>query len=691
MFSSDALYPWLVHSALVSLVVLSLGGGAVLLWRQPARRVRIIELTLAGCLVVPWLGMVPGYPQLAVVRWDAAILDRHESLPPSAEHAITPAVMHGKTPPRTAGDLVVRPTEHIATAPNRAMDIASSMIAFYLLGAAMVALWWLAGITALARVLWSARPASPRCRQLLTQIAGQRSARVRLLVSRAVSQPLAFAWRRAVIVLPENLGDDEQAVRWALAHEWAHVEHHDFRAWFVAGFARLLFFYNPLVWWFRRQLRLCQDFLADAQASRQASQPEDYAEFLTVRAAAGSLRPAMAALGMGFRKSELYRRIIMLVQNEPLESRIPRLWNVSATCAALVLVAAVAALSWSRPLAAETQPNASGQESADQKVTQPTPPSDEKLAMMGQVEDFFLHNFRDVSARKSLEWGDVKTGADGSRSIRYMYEANIWGSKVLVMNQIFTFDKQDKFVRYKNVAGFPKPKTDKKPDVSTKEGMKALVEDFFHHNWRDITAHKTIEWGEVTKLPNGNRSIRYKFLATIWYSDTKTMNRIFTFDPQGKFVSVENVKQPAAGDTAAAPPARVYQVNKKVSEFPDREDLSTPEAAYASIHRAFAAEGEAAFSRLSAPKLAEHMPHPAKKPLAKIVAEPFLDAEILEVHLWGDTHAVVIARMTNVKQTREYMDLRSLIRVKGRWLNIGNDARDTLEQARQSIAQNQTD
>ena len=122
----------------------------------------------------------------------------------------------------------------------------------------------------------------------------------------------------------------------------------------MAGLARVLFFYQPSVWWLRRQLRLCQDFVADAQASRQASQPEDYAEFLTVRAAAGSLHPAMAGLGMGFGKSELYRRVVMLVKNPPLESRPPRLWTVSVTCVAMLLVGAVAALTTSPQAAAQT-------------------------------------------------------------------------------------------------------------------------------------------------------------------------------------------------------------------------------------------------------------------------------------------------------------------------------------------------
>ena len=59
------------HSALLSLAVLALGSGAVLLCRQPARRLRIIELSLAGCLLAPLLGMIPGYPQLGIA-WSHA-------------------------------------------------------------------------------------------------------------------------------------------------------------------------------------------------------------------------------------------------------------------------------------------------------------------------------------------------------------------------------------------------------------------------------------------------------------------------------------------------------------------------------------------------------------------------------------------------------------------------------------------
>ena len=77
--------------------------------------------------------------------------------------------------------------------------------------------------------------------------------------------------------------------------------------------------------------------------------------------------------------------------------------------------------------------------------------------------------------------------------------------------------------------------------------LKALVENFFAHNYRDITARDTIEWGQVSTDDKGNSSIRYQYRAKIWNKDTVTNNQVFTFDLQDKFVSVKDVA------TAASP------------------------------------------------------------------------------------------------------------------------------------------
>ena len=166
--------------------------------------------------------------------------------------------------------------------------------------------------------------------------------------------------------------------------------------------------------------------------------------------------------------------------------------------------------------------------------------SSDKAELIGRVEDFFLHNFHDITWRKSLAWGDVRTDADGGRSISYDYEAKIWDKDTMIMSQIFTFAADGKFLSVKQAPGFPKKKQPVVVDVTTRKGMMALVEDFFSKNYRDITARETIEWGQVAKDEKGNSTIRYKYRATIG-QEKKVIEQVFTFDEKGEFVSVKKV------------------------------------------------------------------------------------------------------------------------------------------------------
>ena len=88
------------------------------------------------------------------------------------------------------------------------------------------------------------------------------------------------------------------------------------------------------------------------------------------------------------------------------------------------------------------------------------------------------------------------------------------------------------------------------------EQVKARVEDYFRHNYRDITARQTLEWGEVQKEPNGNLSIRYKYRATIRDKGTFVIEEQYTFGPDGQFVSVKSLsKVPAVAPAPANRPA----------------------------------------------------------------------------------------------------------------------------------------
>ena len=159
---------------------------------------------------------------------------------------------------------------------------------------------------------------------------------------------------------------------------------------------------------------------------------------------------------------------------------------------------------------------------------------------MGRIEWAMLHGGRDITARKSIEWGEVQKDEKGNRSIRYKFYATIWDRNVYVMNMVFTFDAKGNILSRENVAGFPQKKLEKPVNVNSQAGLQELVEDFFRSNFHDVTSRETMEWGEFTKAENGNRSIRYKYLAKIWDKETKMMDQVFTFDPKGKFVSVRD-------------------------------------------------------------------------------------------------------------------------------------------------------
>src|SRR5262249_54351891 len=153
------------------------------------------------------------------------------------------------------------------------------------------------------------------CRQLFDSIAGPTGARVKLLVSNQIPHPFACQGTQSFIVLPRSLaqGAELPALRWCLAHEWAHVSRGDLRSWYLAGIVRVVCFFQPLFWPMRKELQLCQVFLADAESARLSGSPEDYAQFL-VTAVASRLGNFSAALGINGHRSTLSRRVLMLVE-----------------------------------------------------------------------------------------------------------------------------------------------------------------------------------------------------------------------------------------------------------------------------------------------------------------------------------------------------------------------------------------
>lgn len=128
-----------------------------------------------------------------------------------------------------------------------------------------------------------------------------------------------------------------------------------------------------------------------------------------------------------------------------------------------------------------------------------------------------------------------------------------------------------------------------------------------------------------------------------------------------------------------------YAVHKKVSDYPTNEDLTTPEAAYATIAHLNASGDLGFWRRISIASLRDHSPvETGKKALPAETVKRFMDSEIVEVRKNGADYGVVIAKVPS--KSGESFDLRWLERVDGRWLNSGGDMEKSLQAARERFA-----
>ncbi|MHC4520807.1 MAG: hypothetical protein ACYTAS_19630, partial [Planctomycetota bacterium] len=124
---------------------------------------------------------------------------------------------------------------------------------------------------------------------------------------------------------------------------------------------------------------------------------------------------------------------------------------------------------------------------------------------------------------------------------------------------------------------------------------------------------------------------------------------------------------------------RSYTVERTVSDFPASADLSTPEAAYATIMRDYMATGasSAEWAEISTWQSNDTR----RKAVSPEKAEGYLEASVCEVIVYKDRLAAVLAKWRTEGEVG--YDGRMLFLHNGRWLNVGHDGpAPTLKKAR---------
>ena len=116
----------------------------------------------------------------------------------------------------------------------------------------------------------------------------------------------SFSWGRKVVIGKKDLLENPAI----FTHEWMHVQcRHSLDLLFLLPI-QLLFWWNPLVWITREELRLLHEYEADEGVIQKGIDAKSY-QLLLVRKAVGDERFSMAS---GFQHAKLINRITMMLK-----------------------------------------------------------------------------------------------------------------------------------------------------------------------------------------------------------------------------------------------------------------------------------------------------------------------------------------------------------------------------------------
>ena len=199
------------------------------------------------------------------------------------------------------------------TGPDWIASMASIILAFWLLGTAILAMRLLVGHRRMARLRGTAIPAEPEAQALCHELAGRMRLRLPgVLRSPFLSSPCLDGLRRPAILLPE---DAEQNLRDTFVHELAHLGRRDGLWNLLRQLATAALWVQPLLWVLSRRMEetaeeVCDDFVVAFGADRGR-----YAGHL-LELAERRLPPlAPSGVGMISLRSLLARRIARILDS----------------------------------------------------------------------------------------------------------------------------------------------------------------------------------------------------------------------------------------------------------------------------------------------------------------------------------------------------------------------------------------
>lgn len=181
-------------------------------------------------------------------------------------------------------------------------------------------------------------------------------------VSNEISGPLTLGIRRRTLMLPVDVeitvgNEDLEA---ALAHEFAHMQRHDFAKNLLYELISLPIALHPFQWLTRQRIAETREIVCDAMAAEAVCGRERYARSLlrlaTTFSAATQLVPIHAIGIFDANHAEDFERRVMNLTEKRIDIRGIRRVATAAACSVLGLTACASALALRMQVATQTAP-----------------------------------------------------------------------------------------------------------------------------------------------------------------------------------------------------------------------------------------------------------------------------------------------------------------------------------------------
>ena len=358
--SLPAWFSVLALSFLKALLILGLAAGAAAALRNRSASLRhwVWCLALCSVLALPVLTfLLPGWtPSLSGLA--PALLTEQ---PGQAVETVTRLVSPTASPATPAGESAsLLETYAAPTSSQGSAAISSGWIAplarwgliAWGLGALLTFLYFLAGTV---RAWWWHRHATevtdPSLQHPNDELSRQLglARRVHLAWNERASMPVTWGIFRPCILFPCSAAAwSSQRKRAVLLHELAHVQRRDSLTQIIAQAACVVNWFNPLVWWSMRQLRIERERACDDKVLTSGFRASTYADLLlhiarSLRATPGT---PFGAVSMA-KRSQLETRLLAILDPDQGRESVNRTRSVAVAVVVLALILPLAAM---RPL-----------------------------------------------------------------------------------------------------------------------------------------------------------------------------------------------------------------------------------------------------------------------------------------------------------------------------------------------------